>query len=273
MTDGFPHDIGSTSDDELYVLLGAELDGAGLGISPADRERYQRFARTWLDNKRSQLWRKIHESETYRLWLDSAGPGQVVDPDTVDRVLGEQEGWDPRPAAVLALLLVREKCAEVVDSYDIAVSFAQEQRDYVHAIVVAAKALALKVFYEPDMTNAWWGLNFVQERRKVYGQRALHFVPFISAKYLTDGMPLDGFSAAMVRAIDRGDRYILPVLVGDVAVPPELLSPHIGVMRAGDHTPEELAAHMRVVVDHSRQRGMVARDFGAVVHDAQRELR
>lgn len=273
MTDDFPYDIDTRSDDELYTLLGAELEGTGLGISPADRERVQRFARAWLDNKRAQLWRKIQASETYRLWLDSAGPGQVVDPDTVDRVLGEDEGWDPRPAAVLALLLVREKCAEVTDSFDIAVSFAQEQRDYVHAIVVAAKALALKVFYEPDMTNAWWGLNFVQERRKVYGQRALHFVPFISTKYLGDAMPLDGFSAAMVRAIERSDRYILPVLVGDVRVPPELLSPHIGFLRADDHTPEELAAHMRVVVDHSRSRGLAARDFGAVVHDAQRELR
>lgn len=266
------NDLDLKSDEELFALLGAELEGAGLGISPADRERYQRFARKWFDNKKTQLWRRVQATETYRIWQDTAGPGQVVDPDTVDHVLTEQEGWDAGSSSVLALLLVRGRCAEIADSYDIAVSFAEEQGDYVHAVVMAARALALKVFYEPDMTNAWWGRNFLLERRKVYGQRALHFVPFISAKYLADAVPRDVFSAAMVRSLEREDRYILPVLVGDVLVPYELVPPTIGVLYAEDNTPDELAAHMRVVVEHSRARGRAPRDFGAAVHDAQKGL-
>ncbi|MFD9735246.1 hypothetical protein [Umezawaea sp. NPDC059074] len=263
-------DLAGLSDDELYEIVGLDLQGSGLGVSPADRARFGRFARSWLDNKSGQLWRWVRNTDTYRIWLESAGRDQLVDPDTVGRVLVEDD-WDPRVAAALALLLVRSKAMPLSDAYDIAVSFAEEQVDYVERTVAAAKALALKVFYERDMDNAWWGRNFVVERRKVYGQLALHFVPFISAKYLAEPEPRDVFSHAVMRAVEIGDRYILPVLVGEVDVPRELVHRQIGVLRAEDCTPEVLAAHLRVVVDDSRANGSPPRDFGAAVHEAHRD--
>jgi hypothetical protein len=272
MANDFVEDLGRLSDDELYEIVGMDLQGTGLGVSPADRARFARFARSWLDNKSRQLWSQIHSTDTYRIWLESAGRDQLVDPDTVDRILVEDD-WDPQASAALALLLVRSKTASVSDAYDIAVSFAEEEIEYVDRTVTAAKALALKVFYDRDMSNTWWGRNFVVERRKIYGQLALHFVPFISTGYLTEPVPQDDFSHAIVRAVELGNRYILPVLVGEVKVPSELLLPHVGFLRAEEHTPEELAAHMRVVVDDSRTRGLQPRDFGAAVHDAHRDHR
>ncbi|MEU0877994.1 hypothetical protein ABZ345_05300 [Lentzea sp. NPDC005914] len=271
MSGDFIEDLGRLSDDELYEIVGMDLQGTGLGVSPADRGRFGRFARSWLDNKSRQLWSQIQGTDTYRIWLESAGRDQLVDPDTVGRILVEDD-WEPRASAALALLLVRSKTAAVSDAYDIAVSFAENERDYVDRTVTAARALALKVFYDRDMSNTWWGRNFVVERRRIYGQLALHFVPFISAEYLTEPMPRDDFSHAVARAFNSGNRYILPVLVGDVKVPSELLLPLIGFLRAEKHTPEELAAHMRIVVDDSRARGLQPRDFGAVVHDAHRDL-
>ncbi len=144
-------------------------------------------------------------------------------------------------------------------------SFADERRDYVEATVTAARSLNLHVFYDRDMTHQWWGRNFVAELRKIYGQRALHFVPFISTEYLTKKYPRDEFSYAIIASMERQDDYILPILIGDVRVPPEMLHPHIGYLRAEDHTPTQLAAALRFKVDDSRARGQQPRDIGAIV--------
>lgn len=48
--------------------------------------------------------------------------------------------------------------------YDIAVSFAGEQRSYVAQTVAACKALGLRVFYDRDKNNEWWGKNFIREQ-------------------------------------------------------------------------------------------------------------
>jgi len=252
-------------DEDLYATLGALLLGEGHGVAPAEADRFRRFAKSWLDNKKRQLRKRIEGSETYRLWAATAGPGQTPEPAVVAGILADQ-GEEEETAAVVAVLVARDEQARAV-VYDIAVSFAAEQRDYVEQTVTAAKALGLAVFYDRDMTHAWWGRNFVVEQRRVYGQRTQHFVPFLSTSYLARQYPRDEFSYAMLAAVRRGDDYVLPVLVGDVAVPEEVLHPHIGYLRAEDVTPDKLAIHMKAKVDYSRTHGQSPRDFGTIVTD------
>ncbi|MFJ6673351.1 TIR domain-containing protein [Actinosynnema sp. NPDC091369] len=242
------------------MLLGEEH-----GVAPADADRFRRFARSWLDNEKRQLRSRIEDSETYRLWAATAGSGQTLEPAVIAGILADQ-GEDEDTAAVVAVLVARDEQARTM-VYDIAVSFASEQRDYVERTVSAAKALGLAVFYDRDMTHAWWGRNFVIEQRRVYGQRTLHFVPFLSTEYLAGQYPRDEFSYAMLAAVRRGDDYVLPVLVGDVVVPEEVLHPHIAYLRAEDVTPDELAIHMKAKVDYSRAHGRSPRDFGTIVTD------
>ncbi len=127
--------------------------------------------------------------------------------------------------------------------YDIAVSFAGAQRAYVEQFVDSCRQRGLVVFYDRDMAVAYWGRNFIYEFRKVYGGSAARFVmPFISAEYLTTPYPRDEFAAAVEQGFRReGQTYLLPVVVGDVTIPPELLNPAVGMLRADDHTPSELA--------------------------------
>ncbi|MCX2947047.1 hypothetical protein [Lentzea sp. NEAU-D7] len=270
MADDLLDKFAEYTDDDLFGVLGVHLYGSGLAVSPSDLHSYGRRAATWFANKARWLWKEVEDTSTYRSWRASAKQGQVADPVTISGIL--EEDWDSASAAALALLMVRSRCAEVTDAYDIAVSFAEEEREYVRRTVTAARALALKVFYEPDMTNAWWGRHYLFEKRKIYGQLALHFVPFISAGYFSRPSPRDDFAHAVVRAVERGDRYILPVLVGEVRVPEELLSPHIGVLHADLHTPEEVAAHMRLVVDASREEERRPRDIGAIIDRARGEV-
>lgn len=255
MADGSVEAYLDHADEALYEILGAELLGSGMGVSPAELDRYRRFARSWLDNKTRQLKRSIENSETYRLWRQSAADDDTGDPGLLKGIL-EQQGYDGEAAAALAVLLDRtarrDRLANEPEEYDIAVSFAAEQRAYVAETVAQAKSLGLRVFYDRDMAFEWWGRNFITEQRKVFARGALFFVPFLSTEYLARPVPRDEFSHAMIKATEQGDHYILPVLIGKVVVPSELLSPHIGYLRADEHSPAQLAAMMWVKVDGAR---------------------
>ena len=157
-------------------------------------------------------------------------------------------------------------------NYDLAVSFAGEHRDYVEQTVRACGDLGLRVFYDRDMNNEWWGKNFIREQRKVYGSQTRYFVPFISSEYLAKPIPMDEFSAAMMTAVKQGDGYVLPVLVDDVQVPADLLHPHIHYLRAKDFTPEQLATQLHLKVKQAEADGQEARNITTVVQQAM-ELR
>lgn len=90
----------------------------------------------------------------------------------------------------------------------------------------AGQARGLRNFYDRDKGNEWWGKSFIREQRAIYGSQTRYFVPFISAEYLAKPIPMDEFSSAMMTAVERGDDYILPVVIGDVRISPDLLPPH-----------------------------------------------
>jgi hypothetical protein len=152
--------------------------------------------------------------------------------------------------------------------YDLAVSFAGEHRDYVEKMVYACRRLGLQVFYDRDMGNDWWGKNFIREQRKVYGSQTRFFVPFLSTEYLAKPIPMDEFSSAMMTAVKQGDGYVLPVLIGGVQVPPDLLHPHIHYLRSEDYSPDQLAEQFRLKVQGAQARGQQPRDVGSVVQEA-----
>jgi hypothetical protein len=252
------------TDDELLTALGSALDGSGLNVSPIDPGRLRRFARRWLDAKTEGLWEQVRQTETYRIWLETAGSEQVIEAGDIAAAL-LQDGTPDDIAAPVAVTMQRQEIAKA-HAYDVAVSCAERQLDHVRLVVAAAQALELRVFFDMDMTYEWWGKNFLAEGRQVFGQSALHFVPFISAEYLTEPRPRDAFEFAISAALERGDDYILPVLVGDVSVPAELLNPAIGYLRAEEHSPAEIAAALLTKVTASK--GRVARDIGVIVRGA-----
>lgn len=251
-------------DDELLAALGSALDGSGLNVSPVDPGRLRRFARRWLDVKTEALWRQIRQTETYRIWAETAGPEQVIETDGIAAALA-RDGTPDEIAAPVAVALQRGEIASA-EPYDVAVSCVDRQSDHAERVVTAARALRLRVFYEPEMTFAWWGRNFIAEGRRIYGRSARHFVPFISVDYLTDPRPRDAFESALTAAVERGDDYILPILVGDVSVPPEWLNPAIGYLRAEEHSPDQIAAALLTKVTAATSRA--ARDIGSIVRAA-----
>jgi hypothetical protein len=140
------------------------------------------------------------------------------------------------------------------DDYDLAFSFAAPDREYVAATKAACDELGLRVMFDEDMSNEWWGANYIAEQRKIYGKRTLFVVPFYSDAYLDRPIPRDELMAATWADVERGGGYLLPVLMGDISVPTHLLHKQIGYLNADNYSPEELAAEMRVKVDRAKER-------------------
>lgn len=121
---------------------------------------------------------------------------------------------------------------EVV-SYDVAMSFADGQRAEAEDVVTECRERGLTVLDSPEHTHEWWARKSAGD---LPAAEVCFFVPLVSA--------VDEFTTAALRAAKAGDRHVLPVLVGDVAVPADLLHPHVTYPHAGDGLAEALVARV-----------------------------
>ncbi|MBN6034743.1 hypothetical protein [Amycolatopsis sp. 195334CR] len=118
-------------------------------------------------------------------------------------------------------------------TYDVAVSFTEESRSSVGEVVEACRQRGLTVLHGPDQTHEWWAHK---EGGDLPDARVRFFLPFVST--------VDDFTSAMLRAVKSGNEHVLPILVGDFAVPAELLHPHVTYLRLDDQLTEALAARV-----------------------------
>jgi len=169
--------------------------------------------------------------------------------------------------------------------YDLAVSFAAEQRPYVECVVRACEACGLRVFYDRNKTVDFWGRNFIREFRAIYGgTQVRYFVPFLSSDYLTRPYPMDEFNAAILQALERSDDdYILPVMMGSVQVPANLqftesghrFSPGRGSLSrrsCRDHRPEGSSRAATVPRASGRRRSRGGSPTGPAAADRSGQL-
>src|SRR5437660_12707179 len=73
--------------------------------------------------------------------------------------------------------------AEPVRRWDVALSFAGAQRDYVGQVARALEARGVRCFYDADEQIGLWGKHLAEELPAIYGERAGVVVVFISAEY------------------------------------------------------------------------------------------
>src|SRR5260370_19228254 len=67
--------------------------------------------------------------------------------------------------------------------WDVVLSFAGAQRDYVGQVAAALKAQGIRCFYDADEQIDLWGKYLPEELPAIYGERAGAVVVFISAEY------------------------------------------------------------------------------------------
>src|SRR5260370_10557992 len=73
--------------------------------------------------------------------------------------------------------------------WDVALSFAGAQRNYVGQVAQALKARGVRCFYDADEQTELWGKYLADELPVIYGEQAAAVGMFVSAEYAARGRP------------------------------------------------------------------------------------
>ena len=123
--------------------------------------------------------------------------------------------------------------------YDVGLSFAGEQRDYVRRVAEDLKYRGLRVFYDENEEDRLWGKNLLDHLSELYFKRCRYCILFASADYRAKMWPNLERQSAQARDITAAGEYILPVRFDDTEIPG--LFPTIYYQDARKKSPEQIA--------------------------------
>jgi hypothetical protein len=133
----------------------------------------------------------------------------------------------------------RKKAKSPTLTYDVALSFAGEDRDYVEQVAMALKASSVKVFYDKFEQADLWGRNLIDHLADIYAKRARFIVIFVSRHYAAKAWTNHERKHAQAGALQRQEDSILPARFDDTEVPG--LASSIGYINLQTTTPMQLA--------------------------------
>lgn len=123
--------------------------------------------------------------------------------------------------------------------FQVALSFAGEQREYVRAVASELAARGVTHFYDEDQTVELWGRDLNEALQEVYRDRARFVVMFVSEAYAAKAWPTRERRAAFESAVTSIEDRILPVRFDDTDIPG--LSRSISYVSVSQMSPVELA--------------------------------
>ena len=123
--------------------------------------------------------------------------------------------------------------------YDVALSYAGEDRAYVEIVAAALQEKGIKVFYDKYERASMWGKNLYDHLSDVYGQKSQYTVMFISEHYRSKNWTNFERETAQARAFADNREYILPVRFDETQLPGMLNT--TAYVSADEYAPKELA--------------------------------
>src|SRR6266566_681398 len=123
--------------------------------------------------------------------------------------------------------------------YEIALSFAGEDRPFVEAVARNLRSLGVTLFYDAFHQTDLLGKDLTVHFAEIYKDKANYCAMFISNHYVSKTWPQFERQHALARAIVEKREYILPLRLDNSEVPG--LSPTIGYINIRDTTPEAVA--------------------------------
>lgn len=124
--------------------------------------------------------------------------------------------------------------------YDVALSFAGEDREYVEAVATELKRLGVNVFYDRFETANLWGKDLYQHLSKVYSEMARFTVIFISENYSKKLWAKHELKNAQAKAFKENMEYILPARFDDTEI--DGITSTVGYISLDKVSPVELAS-------------------------------
>jgi TIR domain-containing protein len=123
--------------------------------------------------------------------------------------------------------------------FDVAFSFAGENRAYVDHVAQILRDRGLRVFYDDFLQVELWGKDLYVFLREVYQHRAKYTVMFASRPYAEKRWPNHERESAQARALEENREYILPARFDDTPIPG--LTPTTAYVDLRTKTPAEFA--------------------------------
>lgn len=122
--------------------------------------------------------------------------------------------------------MIPEETAEF--DFDVAISFAGEDRDYAHALAHALREANIAVFYDEFFKSELWGEDLVEQLDNVYQRRARFAVVVVSEHYVAKPWPRHERRSVLARSVLEDETYLLPIQLDDSTLPG--LRPTVGYL-------------------------------------------
>ena len=103
--------------------------------------------------------------------------------------------------------------------FDIAISFAGEDRAIAEEIASALKQKGVTIFYDTDHQANLWGKDLYAHLTEIYSEKARFCLMLISQHYLRKNWTRLERQSAQARAFRENQEYILPVRLDDTEIP------------------------------------------------------
>ncbi|WP_262029249.1 toll/interleukin-1 receptor domain-containing protein [Microvirga sp. Mcv34] len=124
--------------------------------------------------------------------------------------------------------------------FDVALSFAGEDRQQAHHLAEIVKGHGLKVFYDEFSKATLWGKDLFQHLQSVYKDKAAYCIVFVSEHYVRKAWTKHELQQAQARSFESNREYILPLRLDDTILPG--LNATVGYLDLRSTTIEEVAA-------------------------------
>ncbi|MCY1237851.1 TIR domain protein [compost metagenome] len=126
--------------------------------------------------------------------------------------------------------------------FDVALSFAGEDRAYVEMVAEQLIARGITVFYDRYEEADLWGKDLFEHLSDVYRHKAKYTLMFVSKHYAKKLWANHERRAAQARAFSEGGDYILPARFDDTEIPG--LLPTTGYLDLRHRSPAEVAVRI-----------------------------
>jgi len=116
-------------------------------------------------------------------------------------------------------LTLKEDLGEGKIEYDVALSFAGEDRQHAEALAKALKAKGVSVFYDDFEKSKLWGEDLYTYLAELYSKRAKYCIMFLSKHYAEKSWTNHERKAAQSRAFSENRAYMLPIRLDETEIP------------------------------------------------------
>lgn len=156
-------------------------------------------------------------------------------------------------------MVANEKSKGVI--YDVAFSFAGEQREYVSKVYsILTNEYNVKVFYDQDkrIQAELWGKDLVEELQKIYRDQSKCCLLFISKEYKEKIWTKHEKRSVLERAINEEGVYLLPARFDDTEI--SGVPSTTGYIDISNKTPEDFSKYILLklgIKERGRTRGKI----------------